>query len=123
MSCLKLLEELEERGIIKLPAKRQTQERSYRHSKLEAEPEPELRASLEEIGPIELKRVITPEDNDEYKDYLRKYHYLGFKQAVGNQIAYLIVAQNSKKKLGCLIFSGSATYTLEARDFSVACTN
>jgi hypothetical protein len=116
MSCLKLLEELEERGIIKLPAKRQTQERSYRPSKLEAEPEPELRASLEEIGPIELKRVITPEDNDEYKDYLRKYHYLGFKQAVGNQIAYLIVAQNSQKKLGCLLFSGSATYTLEARD-------
>ncbi len=116
MSCLKLLEELEEQGIVSLPAKRQTQQRTYLPSKMEAEHEPELRASLGEIGPIELERVSTKEEHDEYKNYLRKYHYLGFKHAVGNQIAYFIVAKNSKKKLGCMLFSGSATYSLAARD-------
>ena len=116
MSCLKLLEELEELGVIKLPAKRQTQKPNHLPSKIEAEHEPELRMSLEEIGPIVLERVTTKEDHEEYKDYLRKYHYLGFKHAVGNQIAYFVVAENSKKKLGCILFSGSATYSLAARD-------
>lgn len=116
ISCLKLLEELEEQGIIKLPAKRETQKRTYLPSKIEAEHEPEFRTSLEEVGPIVLERVMTSVDREEYQDYIRKYHYLGFKQAIGHQIAYFIVAENSKKKLGCILFSGSATYSLAARD-------
>ena len=116
ISCLKLLEELEEQGIIKLPAKRETQKRTYLPSKIESKQEPEFHTSLGEIGPIVLERVMTSADREEYQDYIRKYHYLGFKQAIGHQIAYFIVAENSKRKLGCILFSGSATYSLAARD-------
>lgn len=116
MSCLKLLEDLEEFGLIQLPAKRHDRKPVHLPSKIEAKHEAEFCASLNDIGPIVLERITTKENREEYKNYLRKYHYLGFKHAVGNQIAYFVVANHSRQKLGCILFSGAATYSLAARD-------
>lgn len=116
-SSLTLLEELERRGVVTMPPKREQQKPARVAATIEgAAFESEIETSLESLGPIELERVTTKEDRALFRDYLRKYHYLGYRTPLGPQVAYFLVSKRLGRRLGCLLFSASAAPSLAARD-------
>ena len=41
---------------------------------------------------------------------------VGFKQTIGYSIRYFIIAKDTQRKLGCLMFSSASAYSSECRD-------
>jgi hypothetical protein len=119
-SGLTLLEHLENLGIVTLPEKKATEKRVYRTPAFSKPPdESPIAGTLEEIGPITLRRVTSTENREDYEDfkaYLHTCHYLGYKHPFGSYIGYFAVAEASQRKLGCLLFSASAAWALAPRD-------
>jgi len=116
-ACLDMLERLETLGIVTLPAKRKQKNYVRRAKTFEKHPEtPPINESLEAIGPIRLQRVTTEEDLASFKAYIQTHHYLGFKHTVGSWIGYFVVSEAQQQKLGCLVFSASASWALAPRD-------
>jgi hypothetical protein len=115
-SCMTLLEHLEKLGIVVLPEKRKKGKSTRRAPAFEKSPdESSIEGSLEDIGPITLQRV-SKDDFKEFKAYIQTYHYLGYKHPFGSYIAYFVVSEATKRKVGCLLFSASSAWALEARD-------
>lgn len=116
-SCLTLLEELESRGIVTLPPKRKTRTPVRRIPAFDEHPEASpINDTLDSVGPVSLQRVIAKEDRECWKAYLQTYHYLGYKHPFGVHLGYFIVSEARKQKLGCLLFSASASWALAPRD-------
>jgi len=114
-SCFKMLEQLEAQGIIRLPAKRK--KRKPVHSSLTLkEPETSIETSLNELGPISLQLATTVEDRALWRSYVESHHYLGYKRPIGAHLFYFVVAEARQQKLGCLLFSAAAAWTLAPRD-------
>jgi len=114
-SCLKLLEELEARGIICLPARRQ--KRASVHSAIPfKEPEAAIETSLEALGPVSLQPVTTAEERALWKSCVESHHYLGYKRPIGSHLMYFVVSEARQQKLGCLLFSAAAAWALAPRD-------
>ena len=116
-SSLTLLEELEKHGVIALP---QTQQRkkavAVPSCVKDAAMEAEIATTLDAVGLVELQEVHTKDDRASFKDYLRKYHYLGYRQCFGQQVGYFLVSKTLNRRLGCLLFSASAAQSLSPRD-------
>jgi hypothetical protein len=116
-SCLTLLEELEVLGVVELPAKLKRKAPVQRIPTFDEHPEaPPINDTLESVGTITLQRIISKEDRECWKAYLHTYHYLGYKHPFGSYLGYFIVSETRQQKLGCLLFSASAAWALEARD-------
>jgi hypothetical protein len=116
-SCLTLLEELESHSVIKLPAKRKTKAQVRRIPAFDEHPEaPPINDTLDSVGPITLQLITTKKDREHWKAYLQTYHYLGYKHSVGAHLGYFVVSEARQQKLGCLLFSASAAWTLAPRD-------
>lgn len=119
LSCTTLLEKLEKLGLVILPAKRVAKKPKARVVLLtEAScPKADVSGLLREVGEIELKLVSSNEDFGLFKEYLERYHYLGYRQPVGQNLRYFIVAKSPgrEEKLGCLLFA-PCCYAMKARD-------
>lgn len=114
-SCFKMLEQLEAQGIVRLPAKRQ--KRKPAHSAFAfKEPEAAIETSLKDLGPISLQLATTVEDRALWRSYVESHHYLGYKRPIGAHLFYFVVAEARQQKLGCLLFSAAAAWTLAPRD-------
>ena len=110
-SCYALLEELEKREIITLPAKRQTKAPVRREVAREPfQPERPLEETLSAIGPIELQLVTTQEERNLWKAYLRQYHYLGYRQAFGAHPGYFIVSRGRGQHAGGMVKLGDDVF-------------
>jgi hypothetical protein len=114
-SGLVLLEELEARGIITLPARRQTRAPVWQQIPLKKAEAP-ISGNLAAIGPISLQLATTDEERTSWKSYVQTYHYLGYKRPVGSHLYYFVVSEVLQQKLGCLLFSASAAWALAPRD-------
>lgn len=114
-SCLNLLEELETRGIICLPAKRQ-QRAQVRSPITFKEPEAVIETSLDALAPISLQAVTTAEQRALWKSYVESHHYLGYKRPIGSHLFYFVVSEARQQRLGCLSFSAAAAWALAPRD-------
>ena len=115
-SALTLLEKLESHGIITLPAKRKSKTRTKRAPAFVNMPECiHINDSLDVIGSVELQRITSKEDREDWKAYIQTYHYLGYKHPVGAHIGYFIISK-TRQKLGCLLFTASAALRLSPRD-------
>jgi hypothetical protein len=115
-SALSLLEQLESHGIVILPAKRKTKPQVRRTPAFVEPPDTSpINDTLNTIAPITLQR-ITSKNREEWKAYIQTYHYLGYKHPVGAHIGYFIVSEARQQKLGCLLFTASAAWTLAPRD-------
>ena len=120
-SALTLLENLEARGLVKLPPKRQTKQPRSRRIELSdlsapSESTPSVRAELDEIGPIELQLATSDEDIRMFNELIERHHYLGYRQTVGQSLRYFVVAKGlDHRKLGCLLFT-PASFAMKARD-------
>jgi hypothetical protein len=83
-SCLKMLQALEDQGVVKLPDKRERATPQRSPPAFEHEPcDPPIECALESVRPIRLELVRSAEDRQAWKAYLQTHHYLGYRQPVG----------------------------------------
>lgn len=117
-SCLELLERLEAKEVITLPKKRMTKP-PIREKVIpgeQTESESEIRGSVTELGIIKLEAVRSQEAMRLWNEYVERYHILGYKRPFGAHQRYFIWSVGETKRLlGCLLFSASA-WALSERD-------
>jgi hypothetical protein len=117
--CQELLAQLESKGILELPEKRQDGNSSARKCKAAVQPDTPcslLSGSVEEFTPLVVERIESREQRELFKDLLARYHYLGYAMPFGARIQYLIyVSRPRRQVVGCLQFSSPA-WRMKARD-------
>jgi len=114
-ACLKLLERLEEQGVIHLPEKKTSMRKACKRPvpTTRTDPRKQLTGTLSDIGPVRLRVIKEKEEKALFNEYIDRYHYLGCKQPFGYHLRYLV--ENQENILGCLLFSGAAK-ALRPRD-------
>lgn len=109
-ACLKLLERLEEQGLIRLPAKRGSERRRKpgRPEKTErTAPGAEMTGTLGEVGRVWLEVPRRRGEEERlWNEYVDRYHYLGYHKPFGCPLRYLV--QSERGELGCVLLAGAA---------------
>lgn len=117
MACRTLLLKLEARGWIELPPREQAPVNGWRNRRRPELPHNAtvLEAPLETLGPLRLEPLAagTPEAGL-FGFLLERYHYLGHRNCVGENLKYLVCERHGRP-LACVLF-GSAAWTCQARD-------
>jgi len=117
-SCRELLEKLEAIEVITLPEKRET---GFRPSEQvtpseQTDSETEIRGTVSDFALIQLQAVRSKEEMQLWNEYVERYHMLGYKRPFGAHQRYFIWSVGeSKRLLGCMLFSASA-WALSERD-------
>jgi hypothetical protein len=115
--CREFLEKLEDSGLFRLPDRRDGKPRGSRTSipdmGLEAIPR-DLTGTVREVSPIWLKRVEGENERLSWRQWMGRYHYLGYKVPFGASLRYLIYAEGDVV-VGALQFS-SAAWRIGCRD-------
>jgi len=116
--CRDLLEELEERGTLKLPPKLRRGRGAGRRTRvpltLWGMRKPEFTATLKQCSPIELRCVERRSDHAQWRELVGRYHYLGCATSYGAKLRYLAVARG-ETVVGCMEYA-SAAWRLAPRD-------
>ena len=116
-ACLKLLEKLEAKGIVRLPVKRVRSRPKQSESSIpltvRTQPQPDIVCKLGDLGSVRLKVVTSKEETELWNEYVSHYHYLGYKRPFGYFLRYFVVSE--KGLLGCILLAGAAK-TLGVRD-------
>jgi hypothetical protein len=119
MAARALLLKLHQRGLLELPARRQTPTNRMRSLVVELPlteeaPEP-IRCALDELGPLEVTEVSGDASQRAWvKRVLGRFHYLGFKGAVGENLQY-VLCDDQGRRLACMVF-GAAAWKCQDRD-------
>lgn len=115
MSCRVAMLRMQERGLIALPAARNTNAngKPYRRRTLFAEPEPTVLDSAGALGALHLEPVDTAHDSHLWNEYIDRYHYLGYKPLPGAQLRYFVRTQ---QRLLALLGFGAAAWKCAPRD-------
>lgn len=117
MACRSLLLTLQERGWIELPARQRASVNGLRNrrSVAVAHDASPWRTSLEALRPLRVERVAPGSPQDRlFQGLLPRYHYLGQRNCVGENLKYL-VSDRHGRPLACLLF-GSAAWQCRPRD-------
>jgi len=116
-ACLNVLEELERKGELHLPAKQKRPKtervRGAEHTQRTAEPDEAFVGKLEDVSPVRLELVGDRDRAKLWNEYLDRYHYLGYSKPFGCFLRYFITGESGL--LGCLLVAGAAK-TIKARD-------
>ena len=117
-ACLKVLEELEDRGLLRLPGKRpmtrwHTDRARGAGSTARTKPGAPLVGELAQVGSVGLEVIQSPDPGQLWKEYVERYHYLGYRQPFGCFLRYFILSPVGL--LGCLLMAGAAK-AIAARD-------
>lgn len=117
--CYGFLQRLQARGwLTSLPPIHLTSPRRPRVVSLDArtDPQPAQRGPLRSYLPLELRLVQTHTDRLLFRQYIQRYHYLGYRVPYGAQLRYFIYAGPSPSPLlACLLFT-SAAWKMAPRD-------
>ena len=110
-ACLKVLEEWEQQGLLRLPGKRRmtrwdTDQASGAMATQRTDPGTPLVGPLSEVGSVWLEVVQGKEGGQLWNEYIDRYHYLGYRQPVGCFLRYFI--QSAAGVLGCVLMAGAA---------------
>ncbi len=110
VECGHFLKDLEERGLIGLPRRRgRGRQKSQAVGRTEkGEAQEVIEGSPKQLGGVSLRRVKTSAELRDWKELVDRYHYLGYKQAFGAQLRYLVVCGKQERPLACLQFSSPA---------------
>jgi hypothetical protein len=118
VECRQFLENLDEKGVIKLPASRK-QYANKGAAKVQrsakADIQPGISAKLKELSPVLLVKVESQEQRQLWYEYIDRYHYLGYRLPFGAQLRYFITSGATDDILGCFQFS-SPGWKMAARD-------
>ncbi len=111
-----LLRKLSLRGLIELPAPRMASPNRFRHGTVKSvdHDTTKIDASLRSLRPLQFVDLRESASADLFSYLLSRYHYLGFRQSVGENLRYL-VASNEGRPLACVLF-GAAAWKCAARD-------
>jgi hypothetical protein len=117
--CLDLLEALEARRLVQLPAKRPAKPVGTRTRvpvTVQGDPGEELIGEVGQLEPIVLEAVVTEEQRLLFRELVGRHHYLGHAVPFGAHLRYLLYAsQPERTVLGCLQFSSPA-WRMAVRD-------
>jgi hypothetical protein len=120
MAARTLLLKLEERGFIRLPARRRASPNRMRHRQVPAldssvsqEPMPTALAHLQPVAVREVS-VEFPADRGLFEGLLHQFHYLSYRSPVGENLQYLAREQTGRP-VACLLF-GAAAWQCADRD-------
>lgn len=113
--CRLLLERLRDQGVLSLPALRRTGRRGARTPALSelSEAQRPIQSALTDLEPLSLP-VVEKSDSPLFRQYLQRYHYLGYRTPVGASLRYFVQAANGQI-LACLQWSSPA-WRMAARD-------
>ena len=114
--CLFFLEDLEARGLLKLPWKRNTvrgKARPIARTQAAQEQAP-IQGPLSHLGGVSLELVESKEQDKLFKELVDRHHYLGYKNPFGARLRYLVKC-SAGRVLGCLQFTSPA-WKVQARD-------
>jgi hypothetical protein len=117
-ACLKVLEGLEDRGLLRLPGKRpmsrwDTDQACGAALSQRTQPGVCLVGELWAVGAVELEVVQSKGRARLWNEYVERYHYLGYRQPFGCFVRYFVTS--SAGLLGCILMAGAAK-ALAARD-------
>ena len=107
--AMRVLEQLEQRGILALPAKqgpgrgRQKPVEPGRRS----DPQPAIAGPLAELRPLRLELAKGAEAVAEWNEWVQRYHPPGYRQPLGAHLRYFLLDRQGRK-LGCLLFDFAA---------------
>ncbi len=116
MVCRGLMLQLHREGHIELPPVRLRPPNPLAKRKKPAAVEVDtrpLRGRLAEIRPLEFRSVRRTPEEPLFNSLLEQYHYLGYKQPVGEHLKFLVYA--GARPVACFAWSSSAHY-LGCRD-------
>lgn len=118
VECRAFLETLEADGLLILPPRR-SQRRSERKlppvTSLGAFGAP-LEGALKEFQPLQLEPVRSQADQDLWREWMQRYHYLGYRIPFGAHLRYFVqVMAPQPVRVGALQFSSPA-WRMAARD-------
>ena len=107
-ACAKLLEKLQAAGILQLPEKRGVSKPTKRSIPITARSAPaaDIGCQLKQLDFVKLQVVSEPQDIKLWQEYVKRYHYLGYKKPFGYYLHYFI--GSDRGLLGCMLFSGAA---------------
>jgi hypothetical protein len=120
MAARTLLLKLEERGFIRLPARRRASPNRMRHRRVpvldEGVSQEPIRRGLAELRPLQLREVSVefPTDRGLFEALLHQFHYLSYRSPVGENLRYL-VREGTGRPVACLLF-GAAAWQCADRD-------
>ncbi len=117
MACRSLLLKLEAQGDIRLPPRRTASVNGLRNRQaLQLEHDPSsIEGPLSFVQPLRVQAVSAGSSEATlFQFLLQRYHYLGHRNCVGENLKYLALAQDGRP-LACLLF-GSAAWKCAARD-------
>ncbi|NOQ47077.1 MAG: DUF4338 domain-containing protein [Desulfobulbaceae bacterium] len=105
-----MLLKLDRTGLIHLPARKRPSTNAFRNRCITDVPHDTkaIRCSLQELLPLNVSPVLQKSTKlSLFKCLLTKYHYLGFRNTVGENFKYLI-KDNQGRPLACLLFGSAA---------------
>jgi Domain of unknown function (DUF4338) len=117
-ACLKVLEKLEDQGLLRLPGKRpmsrwNTDQAGGAALSQSTKPGAPLVGELSAVGAVGLEVVQSKARVRLWNEYVERYHYLGYRQPFGCVVRYFITS--AAGLLGCILMAGAAK-ALAARD-------
>ncbi len=119
IACRSLLRKLEAKGLIDLPAPRCISPNRYRHQPVTpvAHDTTPIIGPLSSLLPLQWLDTTSEPYRGLFSWLLASQHYLGYRQSVGENMAYL-AADRHGRPLACLLF-GSAAWSCAVRDLHV----
>lgn len=117
MACRTLLLKLQAQGRIRLPPRRTASVNQWRHRRWPEVPHVQspIRGELAALRPLRLDPLAAGDAQLLlFQGLLQRYHYLGLRNSVGQNLKYL-VRDRTDRPLACLLF-GSAAWQTEPRD-------
>jgi hypothetical protein len=110
--CRFFLQQLKDRGwISSLPGLRVPTWRGAREINLDASSEPEapVALSLDDCLPLALDLISDGDGRNLFRQYIQRYHYLGYKVPCGAQLRYFVRScPLSNRIVACLLFTSAA---------------
>jgi hypothetical protein len=117
--CRDLLELLESRGVLTLPAKKSPGSIKSRKSIApvgDGQVHSALTGSVEAFAPLDVQMVESRQQRQLFKELVSRYHYLGYAMPYGARLQYLVyVSRPRREVVGCVQFSSPA-WRLKVRD-------
>lgn len=116
MAVRNLLNKLDARGLIVLPAPRRVPSRPRRRLGRDAHryDGPLIETALDQLRPVSLSLVESPQEIELTRALFASYHYLGEGGPAGAKVAYL-ARDNRQRLLACVLFC-SAAWKVGCRD-------
>jgi len=107
-ACVKLLEKLQAEGVLQLPEKRCLSKPNKRSIPItpRSAPAADIDCKLKQLDFVKLQILSEPQEIKLWQEYVKRYHYLGYKKPFGYYLHYFI--GSDRGILGCLLFSGAA---------------